>query len=112
MMSILGIGLDAELKNSLSNMDSLEEEVICLDHLEQASPLFESEDVSLILVDSHATNHLKEDMNQLLGETPLTTKIILITHPSDMLSSEAYTALGITTLDSPVSSETLDQVIS
>ncbi len=112
MMSILGIGLDAEIRANLASLNTFDDEVVYLDKLDDAGPLFSSEDVSLVLVDSHASDHLREDMNHLLGETSLTTRIILITHPSDMLSTETYAALGITTLDSPVTAEKLEEAIN
>ena len=66
-----------------------------------------NDDISLIIIDSKASKCLAEEIIQLLGSTLLTTKILILTHPDDLINRENYSALGVLTQSSPHAKQTL-----
>lgn len=110
-MTILGIGLEPDTSQALVILEKKGFHTIHATSFEEAERIVGNTDVSAVLVDSHATSSIKDDINKLLAETPITTKIFLITHPRDMISTEQFSALGIKTLDSLVSGDDLEQML-
>ncbi|MCB1643852.1 MAG: hypothetical protein KDI36_00295 [Pseudomonadales bacterium] len=110
-MAILSVGLTPETVTELKNLPTLE--LMQTTSVEEASKLIEdTDDVSTVMVDSHASSALLDDVNALLGHTPVTTRIVVIAHPNDMLNRASYSALGVTVLSAPFSSEELRQILS
>jgi hypothetical protein len=78
------------------------------DDIQQAIDIaLDSDDISLIIIDSKASKRLAEDIGRLLGSTLLTTKILILTHPDDLINRENYSALGVFTQKSPNARQTL-----
>ncbi len=109
--TILAIGLEAELLNSLTQGSSPDPDIVAATSFDEALAMLRTADVSTVLIDSRSSSQLREDVNMLLADTPVTTTIVLIIHPSDFVSPEIYAALGVRTLESPVSAETLTQAL-
>jgi len=110
-MTILGIGLEQGTLNSLSALADRGFQTIETTSFEEAGKVVDNTDVYAVLVDSHATQKIREDINRLLAETPVTTKIVLVTHPKDMISCEQFKALGVNTIDSKITSDDLVQLL-
>lgn len=111
-MTILGIGLDSRLSKSLSDLENRGFNAVRAENLVEAGTILSQMDLEVVMVDSHATTRIREDINTLLAETPLTTKIVLITHASDMISTETFRALGVKTIKSPATAQELEQLLS
>lgn len=111
-MTILGIGLESDTSASLSSLEKKGFQAIYIESFDDAEEVVDSTDLFAVMVDSHASAKIREDINLLLAETPLTTKIVLITHPSDMISRESFQALGVQTIDSSISVDELESLLS
>lgn len=111
-MTILGIGLESDTSASLSSLQKRGFQTINIDSFDQAEEVVDSTELFAVMVDSHASSKIREDINLLLAETPLTTKIVLITHPSDMISKESFQALGVKTVESDISVDDLESLLS
>lgn len=111
-MTVLGIGLDSGMSESLSNLKIKGFETIRTENFAEAEDILDNTDLAAIMVDSRASPKIREDINALLAETPLTTTIVLVVHPSDMISTETFQALGVKTIGSPASADDLAQLLS
>ncbi|MBD3647421.1 MAG: hypothetical protein HUJ31_08230 [Pseudomonadales bacterium] len=109
--TILAIGLQPELQDQLSTGKS-EPQVVSTNSFQEALPLLTTSDVSMILIDSRSSSQLRDDVSMLLADTPVTTTIILVMHPSDLVSAEVFSALGVKTLQSPVTHEALCEAMA
>lgn len=107
--TILAIGLTSELVRELVSTNGAN--IVTADSFQQATPLLAAADVSTILIDSRSSSQLRDDINMLLADTPVTTTIVLITHPSDLISAETYSALGVKTVQSPTSVEMINEAL-
>ena len=112
MISIIGIGLSAAIQRAIQDLSLPPRALEFCETFATASDFLCSEDLSMVLFDSHATNRLRQDVNDLLGDTPLTTKLVMITHPDDMISLEPFHSLGIRTLNHPIKSTDLRDLFS
>jgi two-component SAPR family response regulator len=81
------------------------------DNIKDALAQIEEMDIDAIFVDTRIVHKLRQDVNELLARTSLTTKIILIDSHQDLLDPERFNILGLETIDLPLSTETLDRVI-
>lgn len=111
MHTILAIGLESELMDRLVLGDDAPE-VVSLNSFQEALPLLTTAEVSTVLIDSRSSSQLRDDVSMLLADTPVTTTIILVMHPSDFVSAEMFSALGVKTLQSPVTHEALCEAMA
>lgn len=107
--TILAIGLTSDLVRELVSTNGAN--IVTADSFQEATPLLMAADVSTILIDSRSSSRLRNDINMLLADTPVTTTIVLITHPSDLISAETYSALGVKTVQSPTSAEMINEAL-
>ena len=56
------------------------------------------DDLSAIIVDSRVSTKLRHDISLLLGYTPITTKVAILLHSSDLINRETLEALGVITI--------------
>lgn len=108
--TILAIGLEPALLNQLTKGSACN--LVTAQSFQEAIPLLTTAEVSSVLIDSQSSSQLRSDINLLLADTPVTTSIVLILHPTDFVSAESYSALGVKTLESPVSSDALTEVLA
>ena len=57
------------------------------------------DDLLAIIVDSRVSTKLRHDISLLLGYTPITTKVAILLHSSDLINRETLAALGVITVD-------------
>lgn len=107
--TILAIGLTSELVAELVNTNGAN--IVTAENFQQAVPLLVAADISTILIDSRSSCQLRNDINMLLADTPVTTTIVLIIHPSDLISAETYSALGVKTINSPTSVDVINEAL-
>lgn len=108
--TVLTIGLDPDLETELGHQNRTN--IVATVSFQKALQLLAKTDVSTILIDSRSSSQLRADINMLLADTPVTTSIILITHPFDLVSAESYAALGVRTIRGPASAEEIEEVLS
>ena len=104
--NILAIGLNTRLIDELNNAHP--SQVIATECCDEAINVLRLWDIITIVMDSHASDDVKEDVEKLLSVTPMTTKIVLITSATDITANEEYSNLGVTTLTGPVSEAELE----
>ena len=104
--NILAIGLDTGLTDQLNNAHP--SQVITTECCDEAINVLRLWDINTIVMDSHASDDAREDVEKLLSVTPMTTKIVLITPATDITSNEEFSNLGVTTLTGPVSEAELE----
>ena len=56
------------------------------------------DDLLAIIVDSRVSTKLRHDISLLLGYTPITTKVAILLHSSDLINRETLAALGVITV--------------
>ncbi len=108
-LTILGIGLESGL-TGLVDPDGESHGLISASNLEQGMHLV-TQEVNTIVVDSRVSAKLRPEIISLLGKTPVTTDIIVITHPTDEETIESLSGLGIKTISSPVTPDALQSVL-
>jgi len=108
--TVLVIGLDPELLDQIQVRHGTH--IVTAPDFKSALSVLQTTDISAVLIDSRSSSQLRDDINMLLADTPVTTSINLIIHPSDIVSPEMYSALGVKTLHSPVSVDTLNKVLA
>lgn len=108
--TILAIGLDPDLEAELTRQNQAY--IVTAVSFQEALRLLDTTDVSTILIDSRSSSQLRADINVLLADTPVTTSIVLITHPFDLVSPESYSALGVKTIHGPASVEKIEEALS
>lgn len=108
-LTILGIGLESALTD-LVDPEGERHRLISASNFEQGMRLATHE-VNTIVIDSRVSTKLRSEIISLLGKTPVTTNIILITHPTDEETIESLSGLGIRTISSPVTPDALQSVL-
>ena len=112
-VSILAIGLkkrdfgamQADLKPVLACLENQRGEanqgqIIYTQNVPEAINLIaHTDDVAAVIVDSRASKQLLSDATQLLGCTPITTRVIILLDSMDLVNRETLAAMGIVTLD-------------
>ncbi|MEX2489604.1 MAG: hypothetical protein WD356_08790 [Pseudomonadales bacterium] len=107
--TVLTIGLDPDLETELAHQNRTN--IVTTVSYQEALELLATTDVSTILIDSRSSSQLRADINMLLADTPVTTSIVLITHPFDLVSAESYAALGVKTIHGPASVERIQEFL-
>jgi hypothetical protein len=79
MATILGIGLNSSVAHRI---DASPLELDQVSNLATARPAIDENFYRAIIIDAEVCKELSQDVSQLLGATPLTTKILVITHHS------------------------------
>ncbi len=114
MSTLLDISSDPEVQHELTNV--LGEfrpdcHLVHSDNIKDALIQIENLDIDAVFVDTRIAHKLRQDVNELLARTSLTTKIILIDSHQDLLDPERFNILGLETIDLPLDTEILDRVI-
>jgi len=81
------------------------------DNIKEALTQIEELDIDAIFVDTRIADQLRQDINELLACTSLTTKIILIDSQQQLMDPERFNILGLETIALPLSNDVLDRVI-
>lgn len=97
---ILSLGLPTEMLSALA--ESLHTRILEARDLEEVARLIDSMDVSCILLDASRCPQPLQDVTDLLGHTPLTTKIFLVCNDRNTFDCKKLSAMGITTIASPL----------
>ncbi len=110
MLSLLGIGLVPDRLDSWSSVDQFQ-------HLDAVScgeglACIARQDFDLILFDSRCSDHVDEDIENLLSLSSATTKLVVILDKRDLQQIDQLTKLGIDTLSAPLVRKQLDQYVN
>ena len=104
--NILAIGLNSGLIDQLNNTHP--SKVIITECCDEAINVLRLWDIITIVMDSYASDDVREDVEKLLSVTPMTTKIVLITPATDITANQEFSNLGVTTLTGPISEVDLE----
>jgi vacuolar-type H+-ATPase subunit F/Vma7 len=114
MSTLLDISSDPHIQQELaSKLGKFRPDCMLVhsDNIKDALDQIEELDIDAIFVDTRIANKLRQDVNELLARTSLTTKIILIDAQHALLDPERFNILGLETIELPLSTELLDRVI-
>ena len=93
---ILSLGLPQETVKAISSFLCARTHVAR--NLAEVDDMLESYDISSIVVNSAACPNLIENVTELLGHTPLTTRIVLLCEDGARLDLAKLASMGIKTL--------------
>ncbi len=113
-MLILDISLDPAVMNQLRAVLATSDPSVQIHHSEttqEALVHISEHDIDMILVDVRVLPKLRKEINELLANTSLTTKIILLESPEEIIDLEPFSHLGLETISLPLSLEKLQEVI-
>ncbi|HJN52757.1 MAG: hypothetical protein QGI68_10500 [Pseudomonadales bacterium] len=113
-MLILDISLDPSLRNQLCTVLETSGSPLQIYHSEttqEALVQISDHDIDIILVDVRDLPRLRKEINELLASTSLTTKIVLLESPEEIVDLEPFAHLGLETISLPLSLEKLKKVI-
>ena len=96
---ILSLGLPQDTVSAISHQ--LCARIFVAHRLSELRSLLEHHEVSCIVVSAASCQDPVEDVIQLLGHTPLTTRIILLCESPSTLNLAKLSSLGIKTLSPP-----------
>lgn len=115
MVAILDISLNSDLKEQLQAVTSsgeLDLEVHHSETTEEALVQINDYDIDVILVDVRVLPKLRKEINELLANTSLTTRIILLESPDEVVNVERFSQMGLKTIYLPLDSAKLKEAIA
>ena len=114
MLTVLDISLDPLVRDQLHAVAATSASSVQVHHVESAQEAqlhISDHDVEIILVDVRALPKLRKEINELLASTSLTTKIILLESPEEIVDLEPFSHLGLDKVSLPLTLEKLKQLI-
>ncbi len=114
MSTLLDISTDPEIQKELVKQLAQfrpDCNLVHSDNIKDALIQIEEMDIDAIFVDTRIADKLRQDVNELLARTSLTTKIILIDSHQELLDPERFNMLGLETIALPLSDDILNRVI-
>jgi DNA-binding NarL/FixJ family response regulator len=115
MLTILDISLDTYVKEQLQAAHQSGDADVEFHHSEttqEALDHISDHDIDVILVDVRVLPKLRKEINELLANTPLTTKIILLESPDEVVNLEPFAHLGLKSIPLPLSPAELQEAIA
>ena len=115
MITVLDISHDPSVRDQLRAVLATSSSTAQIHHSEttqQALDHISNHDIDIILVDVRVLPKLRKEINDLLANTSLTTKIILLESPEEIVDLEPYSHLGLQTTCLPLSLKKLEELIS
>lgn len=113
-MLILDISLDPSVRDQLRAVLATSGSSVQIHHSEtseEALAHINDHDIDIILVDVRVLPKLRKEINELLASTSLTTKIILLESPEEIVDLEPFAHLGLERVSLPLSLEKLKKLI-
>lgn len=114
MVTILDISLDPTVRDQLRAVLASGDASIQIHHsetTEEALDHIRTHDIDIIMVNVRVLPKLRKEINELLANTPLTTKIILLESPEEIVDLEPFSHLGLETISLPLSLQKLQKLI-
>jgi len=114
MLTILDISLDPSVRDQMRAVLATSDSSVHIHHSEttqEALLHISNHDIDVILVDVRVLPKLRKEINELLANTSLTTKIILLESPEEIVDLEPFSHLGLETISLPLSLDKVKEAI-